>query len=236
MQLRLTIVEGPRRGEEFVIKDDIVIGRSGGDLRLKDNKASKIHAKITIEADGVAAIEDLVSANGTILNGERVHKSPIKPGDVITIGKTKIRVEEYATAETTSTQIERGSWQYDVDEALGAALKTAEASKELNNTSSPFNPLISLEFIKGTQLGTKHFYSFGPRKLGSACADALIFEPNCPEIAFELIPTSAGGCQIVANSEVIRVNGLETQRQSLQNGDEISIGRTVIKLRVIKDP
>jgi pSer/pThr/pTyr-binding forkhead associated (FHA) protein len=235
MALRLIIEEGPRKGEEFIVKDDIVIGRSEGDLQLKDSKSSREHAKIVIDSNGVANIEDLDSSNGTLLNGVRIKRALLKAGDVITIGKSKIKIEDYSNQEPTSTQIEKGSWQYDVDKALAVALKNSEGTRPINISSRHFDPVIKLLFIKGVQAGTEYLFSFGPRKAGAACSDALIFEPTCPLFAFELAPDNVGGCELISQSDMVRVNGLEIKRQSLQDGDEISIGQTVMQLMVLKN-
>jgi len=65
------------------------IGRSRGcGITLGGLGVSRVHAAITIEADGEAGIEDSGSKNGTLLNGKRIDKSRLKDGDEISIGET----------------------------------------------------------------------------------------------------------------------------------------------------
>ncbi|MDY7085387.1 MAG: Hsp70 family protein [Actinomycetota bacterium] len=64
------------------------------DLRLTDLYASRRHAEIT-PARGRFLVDDLGSTNGTTLNGRRVHgREPLRPGDVIGVGKTRLEFSE----------------------------------------------------------------------------------------------------------------------------------------------
>ena len=60
-------------------------------LRIDDEKAARIHAVIEQEP-GEVQIIDLGSAAGTIVNGERVNKRKLAPGDIIQIGDTSIEI------------------------------------------------------------------------------------------------------------------------------------------------
>lgn len=87
-----------KRGEDvsrFLFQGKtITIGRShGADLVLPDALISRQHARIRV-VDGQAVIEDLESTNGIVVNGEQVHRVPLAPGDVITLGDYSIRVRE----------------------------------------------------------------------------------------------------------------------------------------------
>jgi pSer/pThr/pTyr-binding forkhead associated (FHA) protein len=233
MILRLIIEEGPRAGEEFVVKADIVIGRSGGDLKLKDTKASKQHAKISINEKGECFLEDLKSANGTILNGLKIIKAPIKPGDVFVIGRSKIKIQNHGQGEHTSSEIEKGSWQQEVHTALNSALESPEVKPTASSPVLPFIPALSLEFVKGIQKGTIYYLAYGPRKVGAACSEFMIFESDAPTVAFELTALANGGCRFSTDSSIVLVNELETREQNLQDGDEIKIGHTVIKIKAL---
>ena len=59
---------------------------------MLDSEVSRRHAKVTIR-DGVAAIDDLHSANGTYVNGERIlERTHSRPGDQIQIGEATIEL------------------------------------------------------------------------------------------------------------------------------------------------
>jgi hypothetical protein len=70
-----------------------VLGRgSGCDLTLDDDDTiSRRHAEIAVRA-GLCLIRDLDSCNGTLLNGRRVRRARLRPGDLLLIGETEVRV------------------------------------------------------------------------------------------------------------------------------------------------
>lgn len=67
------IIEGPLRGEQWVIQDDaLLVGRAGHcDIVLPERRVSREHLRIWREGS-TYYVEDLNSKNGTHLNGERV--------------------------------------------------------------------------------------------------------------------------------------------------------------------
>ena len=67
----------------------ITIGReSGNDIKVQDINASRRHAELTLNQQGLWVITDMRSTNGTRVNGVSVASQPLYPGDVITIGKS----------------------------------------------------------------------------------------------------------------------------------------------------
>lgn len=67
----------------------ITLGReSGNDIVVQDINASRKHAELRLNAQGIWVITDLASMNGTVVNGVSVASQPLYPGDIITIGKT----------------------------------------------------------------------------------------------------------------------------------------------------
>lgn len=62
------------------------------DLVLNDPAISRLHAMIFHDENG-AGVLDLVSRNGTFVNGQEVENMPLNSGDVIEIGGTKISVQ-----------------------------------------------------------------------------------------------------------------------------------------------
>jgi diguanylate cyclase (GGDEF)-like protein len=69
---------------------ETTLGRSHrATVRVDDDGASRLHARIVVKegAPPLAEVEDLGSANGTFVNGERVAKAPLRDGDRIKIGE-----------------------------------------------------------------------------------------------------------------------------------------------------
>jgi hypothetical protein len=95
------------QGEELVRRDTIAqdIVKVGKDprshLRVDDELASRMHAVIEVASPEDITLIDLGNEPGTLVNGQRVNKCKVRPGDQIQIGSTLIVLEaaEPATAE-----------------------------------------------------------------------------------------------------------------------------------------
>lgn len=74
----------------------ITLGReSGNDIKIQDINASRKHAELRMNQQGLWVINDLNSMNGTRVNGVSIASQPLYPGDIVTIGKTEF---EFALA------------------------------------------------------------------------------------------------------------------------------------------
>ena len=91
---RVRIDIGARAGERFEVDDRLSIGRESDNvLQLLDPLVSRHHA--LIRRDGVICyLEDLVSSNGTYLNGEKILRPTLlRAGDRVAVGSTEMQVE-----------------------------------------------------------------------------------------------------------------------------------------------
>jgi len=77
-------------------KRRVVIGRSKDcDIQVADPNVSRRHAEVRQE--GAAHwVVDLDSTNGTEVNGRRLKRAKLRPGDTITVGSTKLVFEREA--------------------------------------------------------------------------------------------------------------------------------------------
>lgn len=100
---RLIIVAGPDLGMEWAFKvPEVVIGRDEDcELPLSDIAVSRRHARLELEGNGFVLV-DLSSGNGTFLNGVRVAREPLSPGDEITVGERTFRFVELNEAPPTA--------------------------------------------------------------------------------------------------------------------------------------
>ena len=62
------------------------IRRRGSDILIDDTSVSRTHAVVFADTEGVS-VADLMSTNGTKVNGTPIHDMDLQPGDVIQIGK-----------------------------------------------------------------------------------------------------------------------------------------------------
>lgn len=85
----LLITRGGEQGRRISIDQSVLrIGRDASNaIRILDNEISRQHAEIRYDK-GECSIVDLVSSNGTYVNGQRITEVKLKTGDRIQIGKT----------------------------------------------------------------------------------------------------------------------------------------------------
>lgn len=85
-----------RLGDQRVVVDRerFVLGRSARDAHfaLRDGNVSRQHAIIE-RAPGGWMVVDMASTNGILVNGTRVTRAPLRPGDVLEIGPFTLAVE-----------------------------------------------------------------------------------------------------------------------------------------------
>jgi signal transduction histidine kinase/pSer/pThr/pTyr-binding forkhead associated (FHA) protein len=86
---KLLIKTGEEKGKSYPIRDSVVlIGRdSSNTITLPDKKVSRKHASISPQGSEFL-IEDLGSANGTMVNNRPVRQKILKPGDEVRMGST----------------------------------------------------------------------------------------------------------------------------------------------------
>src|SRR5271154_6388372 len=87
------------QGDQLVRRDTIAqdIVKVGKDprshLRVDDELASRMHAVIEVGSPGDITLIDLGNTCGTLVNGQRVNKCKIRPGDQLQVGSTVLALE-----------------------------------------------------------------------------------------------------------------------------------------------
>lgn len=89
----LRIVDGADRGRVFEnMPTPLTIGREeGNSVQLNDERISRFHVKIQDDQEKLV-LTDLQSTNGTKVNGESVQLWVLRPGDLVTLGRTMLLV------------------------------------------------------------------------------------------------------------------------------------------------
>lgn len=91
MQAKLISIDGDR--PIVLTKDVTVVGRKRGtcDVYIDRSSVSKLHCVI-VKTDGLLFIRDLGSTNGTKVNGQRVVRGALLPGDELAFANARFRV------------------------------------------------------------------------------------------------------------------------------------------------
>src|SRR5262249_36587760 len=62
---------------------------------------SRVHCELQVEGDGVV-LHDSNSAAGTFVNGKRVTRQELRPGDIIQVGDTQLRYQALGLSEAST--------------------------------------------------------------------------------------------------------------------------------------
>lgn len=84
----LVVERGPRAGMTYLISEgNTTVGRHPtSDIFLDDVTVSRHHCRF-IAADSDLVVEDSGSTNGTYVNGSRVDRTKLAPGDEVVVGR-----------------------------------------------------------------------------------------------------------------------------------------------------
>ena len=85
------VIDGVDKGRLFEnLETPVTVGREEGNvIRLNDERVSRFHAKVQ-EDHGQVVLTDLDSTNGTSVNGEPIQLRLLRPGDQVTMGRSKL--------------------------------------------------------------------------------------------------------------------------------------------------
>jgi TonB family protein len=92
--IKFQIFKGNQLVREEVLKESVIkIGKlASSHLRLDDETVSRMHAVVEVVGPGKVELIDLGSTRGTTVNGERITKATLKPGDQIDFGNARVVV------------------------------------------------------------------------------------------------------------------------------------------------
>jgi pSer/pThr/pTyr-binding forkhead associated (FHA) protein len=121
---------GPEQEFELA-KPNISIGRATtNDITLDDVRVSRSHARLDCGAQG-ATLVDLGSSNGTRVNGFRIERTTLVPGDTISLGSQQLR---YSVDDPTE---DVGLTVIDTQMQLDQTINDEYLPVVINETSSP---------------------------------------------------------------------------------------------------
>jgi pSer/pThr/pTyr-binding forkhead associated (FHA) protein/tRNA A-37 threonylcarbamoyl transferase component Bud32 len=212
-QLRVT--EGDARGERLVVEVDLLIGRAAekSEGRLGDDpEISRRHAKASRGAQGELILEDLGSANGTFVNGERIDAPrTLHLGDVIRVGQTVLQVTDGAGRVPEPTRP-------GVAAPTDTAAVPAEQLLVTDGAGKGRRLTLGDEFVIGRAVS-------GDGRLGD--------DPELSRRHARIARSADGRLTIedLGSANGTFVNGVPVvERQVLEVGDSVRVGRTTLEL------
>ena len=116
-------MKGVQLDQAMLVPGRFVIGRTtDNDMQVDSKFVSRHHMQLVTTIDG-CVVEDLNSTNGVYLNGKRVRRHRLQPGDVIKLGMHDLTYtradlpEDHEDPRATQTTVLRdGDYEADEDE------------------------------------------------------------------------------------------------------------------------
>jgi predicted component of type VI protein secretion system len=102
------------------------VGRATrADFVLEATLVSRIHCRLTVSPSGDLVVDDLSSTNGTFVNGHRVTRQPLNPGDRLSVGRL-----DFVVTRDGAVGLDEGE-----EAASAASAAAAPAVEELEQTA-----------------------------------------------------------------------------------------------------
>jgi pSer/pThr/pTyr-binding forkhead associated (FHA) protein len=94
MSLQLVVVAGPDKDKTFVLNvgPDLMLGRSAkAQYVLSDPRVSRNHCQLLLQGDDII-LRCNGAPGGTFVNGKKIQEHHLKPGDLLQVGDTQLRL------------------------------------------------------------------------------------------------------------------------------------------------
>ncbi len=181
---KLLVVDGPDKGRELVIeRERVTIGRSViCDLVLADKAVSGTHCEVIATERGFL-LRDLESTNGTRIGELKVREVWINPGNVFSVGQTKIQFEPQKGE--VEIELSKADRFYDL---VGKSVRMREIFAVLEKVAAAdLTVLIRGETGTGKELVARAIHQASPR------AKQPLVVQDCSAIPKDLIESTLFG-------------------------------------------
>ena len=95
---KLILLLDDRVLNEYPVESSVTIGRLPDNAVVIDNPAVSSHHALVFREGDHFVVEDLQSTNGTFVNGGRISRRPLRPGDMLVVGNHTLLLDGKATA------------------------------------------------------------------------------------------------------------------------------------------
>lgn len=215
-------------------KDRISIGRgTNADIMIDDPQVSRIHAYIIRDGESYIFV-DADSTNGSFINGVRVSRRLLSPGDIIRIGDVElhfveIEAEEQFTWDNADVVVE--------SEVPPDHIKTRldELTKETPPEASKDTLVDTLKKIGVVDLGKiagriKALYQVF-EQISSVLGSQELYEIIVSSV-FSLVPSAQNVCLIIGEPEKQHYKTILTRNRKGEVPSSFRISRTALRLAV----
>jgi len=214
-------------GKFSLTKGELSVGRNpGNDILIENVGVSRRHATIRW-AGGQALVEDLGSANGTYVNGQKVARQILQDGDEILVLKHRLlfRLPKEKPATKAEPILDAGQTTMFIEPGVIPQMVTAKSE-----TAAKLRPRLILPDLKKVALAEGEEIVLG----SSPECRIQLSGMFVAKAHAKILSDREGQFKIVHLSGVTgtRVNGEKIRERVLRHGDEIEIGKQRLLFRL----
>lgn len=137
-ELFLRLDSGDENGRIFkVTAMGTRLGRSSSnDIHIPDEELSRNHCLFELSSSGELRITDLASANGTMVNGEKIGTETklLKAGDVIDVGNTRLSVVDSDKPKPMEMKLPKSDSKPKIEAKIDLGLQKEESEEDSTDT------------------------------------------------------------------------------------------------------
>lgn len=229
-ELHLFLGEKPQ-GTFSMGKGELTIGRNpGNDILIENVGVSRRHAVIKWTGDH-AVVEDLGSANGTFVNGQKITSRPLQDGDEILVLKHRLvyRIPKEAAAPKIEMAGDIGQRTMYIDPGAVAHAVAGKPAGRSEAAGPKLRPCLILPDRKKMALEAAEITLGSGADCQVKLSGMLVAKAHA-----RIIPDREGQYKIVhlAGLAGTRVNGEKITEHVLRHGDEIEIAKQKLLFRL----
>jgi pSer/pThr/pTyr-binding forkhead associated (FHA) protein len=213
-KLTLLHPNGPEQ-EYMLAKANVSLGRANtNDIILNDVRISRGHARLECSEKGVS-ITDMGSSNGTRVNGVRIERASLNPGDTISLGSQQLKFQIGDPSE------DLGMTMIDTQVQLDQTINQEFLPVKINETSNP-----SLVVFTGDKTWRIDLDDLDHATIGRD--ESCVVSIEAPNVSRQHAEVQRKGDAFVlqdlgsANGTVVR--GKKIQQHILSDGDVFRVG------------
>jgi pSer/pThr/pTyr-binding forkhead associated (FHA) protein len=233
MGIRLILEEQGQETEFNFDLTSVTIGRTADNtIRIKSTTSSRQHCRISKTPNGYL-VEDLKSRNGTMLNGEDIHKRVLAIGDRIEIGSSIIHFSarlEGGSEEEVPVKAAPKSDRQKRAPRRSNRIKRSARRKDAKREAVPEPGRYLLEFLNPP--GDPTSIEQLPFMIGNRKSNALVLDDE--DVASEhcMLISTSNGLMIVdlGSSAGTLLNGETVTRNQVKANSVLKIGNVTLRL------
>jgi pSer/pThr/pTyr-binding forkhead associated (FHA) protein len=212
-------------------KGELTIGRNpGNDILIENVGVSRRHAVIKWTGDH-AIVEDMGSANGTFVNGQKITSRPLQDGDEILVLKHRLlyRLPKEAAAPRLEMAGDVGQKTMYLEPSAVAQAVAGKPAGRPETASPKLRPCLILPDRKKMPLEAGEIVLGSGPECQVKLSGMLVAKAHA-----KIVPDKEGHYKIVHLSGLAgtRVNGEKITEHVLRHGDEIEIAKQKLLYRL----